>query len=165
MKSVVKILANNKNLSVNAYLIDLIRKDQEGMFDTMQIAEKNREKISGIEGNMHDGYNVIFNDGHTVHCRTKKDVRPAIISYLHKENKCLTEDKQSLTEDTQNQHLTLLLSCYYQRETLRNADKEKSHKIGVLPNFTGCKKCCFLSLRELRSLTSFLKSVFHETEA
>ena len=126
MKSVVKILANNKNLSVNAYLIDLIRKDQEGMFDTMQIAEKNREKISGIEGNMHDGYNVIFNDGHTVHCRTKKDVRQAIISYLNKENKCLTED-------TQNQHLTLLLSCYYQRETLRNADKEKSHKIGVLP--------------------------------
>ena len=90
MKSIVKILANNKNLSVNAYLVDLIRKDQEGMFDTMQIAEKNREKISGIEGNIHDGYNVIFNDGHTIHCRTKKDVREAIISYLSDCRKCLT---------------------------------------------------------------------------
>ena len=90
MKSVVKILAKNKNLSVNAYLVDLIRKDQEGMFDTMQIAEKNREKISAIDGNMHDGYNVIFNDGHTVHCRTKKDVREAIISYLSDCRKCLT---------------------------------------------------------------------------
>ena len=29
--------------------------------------------------------------------------------------------------------------CYYQRETLRNADKEKSHKIRVLPNFTDVK--------------------------
>ena len=42
----------------------------------------------------------------------------------------------------------MLLSCYYQSETLRNADKEKSHKIGVLPNFTGCKNRCFLSLNE-----------------
>lgn len=102
MKSIVKILARNKNLSVTAYLLDLIRKDQEGMFDTMQIAEKNREKISAIEGNMHDGYNVIFNDGHTVHCRTKKDVREAIISYLSDCRKCLTEICKSLTEDTQN---------------------------------------------------------------
>lgn len=39
--------------------------------------------------------------------------------------------------------------CYYQRETLRNADKEKSHKIGVLPNFMGCKNRCFLSQVEL----------------
>lgn len=97
MKRIIKDLATQKGLSVNAYLVDLVRKDQEGMFDTMQIAEKNREKISGIEGNIHDGYNVIFNDGHTVHCRTKKDVRQAIISYLTKENKCLTEDRQSLT--------------------------------------------------------------------
>lgn len=102
MKSIVKILARNKNLSVTAYLLDLIRKDQEGMFDTMQIAEKNREKISAIEGNIHDGYNVIFNDGHTVHCRTKKDVREAIISYLSYCRKCLTEICKSLTEDTQN---------------------------------------------------------------
>ena len=44
MKSIVKILAKNKKLSVNAYLVDLIRKDQEGMFDTMQIAEKKQGK-------------------------------------------------------------------------------------------------------------------------
>ena len=90
MKDIVKNLASDKKLSVNAYIQDLIRKDQEGLFDTMQIAEKNRQQISGIQGNMHDGYDVIFKDGHTCHCRTKKDVRSAIISYL-------TEDKQSLT--------------------------------------------------------------------
>ena len=63
------------------------------MFDTMQIAEKNRQQIAGIKGNMHDGYDVIFKDGHTCHCRTKKDVRATIISYL-------TEDSKNLTEDT-----------------------------------------------------------------
>lgn len=89
MKEIVKRLAADKNLSVSAYLIDLIRKDQEGMFDTMQIAEKNRQKISGISGNMHDGYDVIFNDGRTIHCRTKREVRFGIIS-------CLTEDRQNL---------------------------------------------------------------------
>ena len=46
-----------------------------------QTAEKNREMLSGIQGNMHDGYDVIFKDGHTVHCRTKKDVRSEIIKY------------------------------------------------------------------------------------
>lgn len=92
MKEIVKKLAAEKKVSINAYLIDLIRKDQEGLFDTMQIAERNREQISGIYGNMHDGYDVIFNDGHQIHCRTKKDVRSAIISYL-------TEDSQNLTED------------------------------------------------------------------
>ena len=102
MKSIVKILAKNKKLSVNAYLVDLIRKDQEGMFDTMQIAEKNREKISAIDGNMHDGYNVIFNDGHIVHCRTKKDVREAIISYLSDCRKSHPEFRKSHPEDTLN---------------------------------------------------------------
>ena len=102
MKSIVKILAKNKKLSVNAYLVDLIRKDQEGMFDTMQIAEKNREKISAIDGNMHDGYNVIFNDGHTVHCRTKKDVREAIISYLSDCRKSLPGNRKSLPVDLSN---------------------------------------------------------------
>ena len=92
MKRIIKELASQKGLSMNAYLADLVRKDQEGMFDTMQIAEKNREKISGIEGNMHDGYSVVFNDGHTVHCRTTKDVGEAIISYLSDCRKCLTED-------------------------------------------------------------------------
>ena len=47
---------------------------QCGVFDTMQIAEKNREMISGITGNMHDGYDIIFKDGHSCHCRTKKAI-------------------------------------------------------------------------------------------
>ena len=54
-KEVIKGLASDKGLSVNGYLVDLIRKDQEGLFDTMQIAEKNRQQILSITGNMHDG--------------------------------------------------------------------------------------------------------------
>ena len=77
---------------MNGYLVDLIRKDQEGLFDTMQIAEKNRQKILSITGNMHDGYDVLFVDGHKVHCRTKKDVRSAIISYLAQDNQNLAQD-------------------------------------------------------------------------
>ena len=81
MKDIIKNLDEEKGLSINAYLQDLVRKDQDGMFDTMQIADKNREQIAGIQGNMHDGYDVIFKDGFTVHCRTKKDVRSAIIEH------------------------------------------------------------------------------------
>ena len=102
MKRIITDLATQKGLSVNAYLVDLIRKDKEGMFDTMQIAEKNREKISGIEGNIHDGYNVIFKDGHTIHCRTKKDVREAIISYLSDCRKSHPEFCKSHPEDIPN---------------------------------------------------------------
>ena len=51
--------------------------------NTMQIAEKNRDMISGITGNMHDGYDIIFKDGHSCHCRTKKDVRSCIIEYCN----------------------------------------------------------------------------------
>ena len=81
MKTIIKDLASEKGMSINAYLQDLVRKDQEGMFDTMQIADRNKEMLSGISGNMHDGYDVIFKDGHKVHARTKKDVRKVIISY------------------------------------------------------------------------------------
>ena len=81
MKEIIKTLASEKGMSINAYLQDLVRKDQEGMFDTMQIADKNKEQIAGIQGNMHDGYDVIFKDGFQVHCRTKKDVRSSIIEY------------------------------------------------------------------------------------
>lgn len=81
MKAIIKDLACDKGMSVNAYIQDLVRKDQEGLFDTMQIADKNKEQLSGIKGNMHDGYDVIFKDGYTTHCRTKKDVRAAIIGY------------------------------------------------------------------------------------
>lgn len=93
MKDVIKELALQKNLTMNAYLLSLVIKDQEGMFDTMQIAEKNRQHIMQIKGNMHDGYDVTFMDGHTGHCRTKKDVRNYIIKYL-------AQDKQSLTQYT-----------------------------------------------------------------
>lgn len=92
MKEIIKGLASDKGLSMNAYLQDLIRKDQEGLFDTMQIAEKNREHLSGIQGNMHDGYDVIFKDGHIKDCRTKKDVRSYIITYLTQDSKSLTQD-------------------------------------------------------------------------
>lgn len=81
MKDIIKTMATDKGLSVNAYIQDLVRKDQEGMFDTMQIAEKNRELISSIHGNMHDGYDVIFKDGYTAHGKNKKDVRSIIIKY------------------------------------------------------------------------------------
>ena len=83
MKDIIKVLASSKGMSVNAYMQDLIRKDQCGLFDTMQIAEKNREMISGITGNMHDGYDIIFKDGHSCHCRTKKEVRSCIIEYCN----------------------------------------------------------------------------------
>lgn len=89
MKQIITDLARDRHMSVNAYIQDLVRKDQEGMFDTMQIAEKNREKISGIRGNMHDGYDVVFRDGHQRHCKTKREVRAVIIQYL-------TEDPKSL---------------------------------------------------------------------
>lgn len=89
MKQIITDLARDRHMSVSAYLQDLVRKDQEGMFDTMQIAEKNREKISGIRGNLHDGYDVVFKDGYQCHCRTKKEVRSAIIQHL-------TEDSGSL---------------------------------------------------------------------
>lgn len=81
MKAIIKELASEKGLSVNSYLQYLIRQDQEGMFDTMQIADRNKEMLSGISGNMHDGYVIIFKDGHKVHARTKKDVRKVIIEY------------------------------------------------------------------------------------
>ena len=80
---VINLHGSSKGMSVNAYMQDLVRKDQCGLFDTMQIAEKNREMISGITGNMHDGYDIIFKDGHSCHCRTKKDVRSCIIEYCN----------------------------------------------------------------------------------
>ena len=94
MKQVIMDLARNQHMSVNAYIQDLVRKDQEGMFDTMQIAEKNREKISGIRGNMHDGYDVVFKDGHQCHCRTKKDVRDYITKYCTRQRKSCTRQEK-----------------------------------------------------------------------
>ena len=81
MKQVIRDLASDKGMSINAYLQDLVRKDQEELFNSMQIAEKNKEMLSGIRGNMQDGYDVIFKDGHIIHCTTKKDARSEIIKY------------------------------------------------------------------------------------
>ena len=93
MKRIIQELAAGKDLSVNAYLQDLVRKDQEGLFDTMQIADKNRDMISGISGNMHDGYDIIFTDGHQGHCRTKKDVRDYITKYCTRQRKSCTRQE------------------------------------------------------------------------
>lgn len=75
MKQVIKDLSSEKGMSMNQYFLYLVMKDQEGLFDSMQIAEKNREKILTIKGNSHDGYDVYLKDGRTYHCRTKLDVR------------------------------------------------------------------------------------------
>ena len=83
MKDIIKTLAADK------YFLFLVNKDQEGLFDNMQLAEKSREKILTIKGNTHDGYDVIFKDGRTVHCRTKLEIR-----------KCLAQDNKSLAQDT-----------------------------------------------------------------
>ena len=81
MKQVIKGLAADKGMSLNKYFLFLVNKDQEGLFDNMQLAEKSREKILTIKGNTHDGYDVLFKDGKTVHCSTKLEIR-----------KCLAQD-------------------------------------------------------------------------
>ena len=88
MKDIIKTLAADKGMSMNKYFLFLVNKDQEGLFDNMQLAEKSREKILTIKGNTHDGYNVIFKDGRTVHCRTKLEIR----KYLAQDNKSLAQD-------------------------------------------------------------------------
>lgn len=89
MKSVIKGLAADKGMSMNKYFLYLISKDQESLFDNMQLAEKSREKILTINGNTHDGYDVVFKDGRTIHCRTKLEIR-----------KCLAQDNRSLAQDS-----------------------------------------------------------------
>ena len=93
MKDVIQGLAREKGMSVNAYIQDLVRKDQEGMFDLMQVSDKNRAFIAGIQGNMHDGYDIIFRDGHKGHCRTKKDAREYIVKYCAKQAKSCTRQE------------------------------------------------------------------------
>lgn len=88
MKQIIKDLASDKGMSMNKYFLYLVNKDQEGMFDNMQLAEKSKKKILTIKGNTHDGYDVYFRDGRIIHCRTKRDVRT-----------CLAQDNKSLTQD------------------------------------------------------------------
>ena len=75
MKQVIKDLAADKGLSMNQYFLELIRKDQEGQFDTMQLSEYNRNRILTIKGNQHDGYDIVLKDGQSFHCRTKLQIR------------------------------------------------------------------------------------------
>lgn len=89
MKQVIKDLSSEKGLSLNGYILELVRKDQEGMFDNLQLSEYNRQRILTVKGNTHDGYDVILKDGQTFHCRTKLQIR-----------QCLAQDRQSLTQDT-----------------------------------------------------------------
>ena len=89
MKEVIKNLASDKGMSMNKYFLFLINKDQEGLFDNMQLEEKSRDKILTINGNTHDGYDVYFKDGRIIHCRTKLDIR-----------KCLAQDNKSLAQDS-----------------------------------------------------------------
>lgn len=82
MKDQFKARASEKGMSLSAYIIDLMRQDQIGMFDSMQIADKNKDRIRSIIGNTHDGYTITFNDGYVLKARTKLEARKGIISYL-----------------------------------------------------------------------------------
>lgn len=92
MKQVIKDLSSEKGMSMNQYFLHLVMKDQEGLFDSMQIAEKNREKILTIKGNSHDGYDVYLKDGRIFHCRTKLEIRKLFSQGLAQDNQCLTQD-------------------------------------------------------------------------
>lgn len=120
MKDIIRTLAADKGMSINAYIQDLVRKDQCGMFDTMQVAEKNREMISGITGNMHDGYDIIFKDGHSCHCRTKKmsghvslntAKKRVIESPFFHAKMCLAQDFKSIAQDTCFRVSYLCVTC------------------------------------------------------
>ena len=88
IKQLIKNLAKENGLSVNAYLLELVRKDQEHTFDAMQLSEANRTRILTITGNKHDGYDVILKDGSSFHCRTKLQIRQR----LTQDSRCLTQD-------------------------------------------------------------------------
>ena len=120
MKDIIRTLAADKGMSINAYIQDLVRKDQCGMFDTMQVAEKNREMISGITGNMHDGYDIIFKEvipvtagrkkmsGHVSLNTAKKRV---IESPFFHAKMCLAQDFKSIAQDTCFRVSYLCVTC------------------------------------------------------
>lgn len=88
MKQVIKDLAAEKKLSLNAYILKLVRKDQERMFDTMQLSEFNKNRILAIKGNTNDGYTVFLKDGRTFQCKTKLQIK----RYLAQDNRSLAQD-------------------------------------------------------------------------
>lgn len=93
MKQVIKTLAAEKGMSMNRYFLELVRQDQEGLFDSMQLAEKNRDLILTIKGNLHDGYDVFLKDGRTFHCRTKLEVRKLFSQGLAQDSLSLAQDE------------------------------------------------------------------------
>ena len=92
-KQVIKELAEAKGMSMNKYFLHLVMKDQEGMFDNMQLAERSREQILSMKGNTHDGYDITLKTGETHHFRTKLEIRKFFSG-------CLAQDNQSLAQDS-----------------------------------------------------------------
>ena len=81
-KEMIKSMAASRKLSISAYILDLIEKDQKNFFDSMEIANKYRNQIDRIRGTNTTGYDIYFKDGHYKHLKNKKQTRDYIISYL-----------------------------------------------------------------------------------
>ncbi len=75
MKEAIQNLALEKGLSVNAYILELVRSEQEKIFDSMQLSEANKKKVLSIKGNPTDGYEVRLKDGRIFNYKAKKDIR------------------------------------------------------------------------------------------
>ncbi|MCW6700524.1 hypothetical protein NH288_00260 [Anaerococcus sp. NML200537] len=54
----------SKKLSISAYVLDLLKKDQTSFFDSMEIAVKYRNQIDRIKGTNTTGYDIYFKDSH-----------------------------------------------------------------------------------------------------
>lgn len=89
MKKVMRDMAADAGMTLNAYLLHLIAKEQQELYDQMQLSAYAREKLLTIRGNTHDGYEVIFRDGRSIRCRTKLEIR-----------RCLAQYRQNLAQDT-----------------------------------------------------------------
>ena len=160
MKDIIRTLAADKGMSINAYIQDLVRKDQCGMFDTMQVAEKNREMISGITGNMHDGYDIIFKDGHSCHCRTKKDVRSCKNVSCTRFQKYCTRHLFSCQLPVCYLLVTGTFSCVLMVSDRFSEYKENPENTGFSGFVALFRYSVELSLAELRSATSCFETVF-----
>lgn len=92
-KENLKRLAASEGLSLNEYICRLIFKQQDDIFDRMQIAEKYRVMVQCITGSTKEGYTIHLKKGYvysdtgadSFFCRTKPDIRKSI-------KKCLAQD-------------------------------------------------------------------------
>lgn len=92
-KERLKKLAADQGTSLNEYICRLIFKQQDDMFNKMQIAEKYRKMVSCITGSTKEGYTIQLKKGFifsetgedSFFCRTKPDIRKSI-------KKCLAQD-------------------------------------------------------------------------